>query len=101
MATAPRSVLVVVPGHGEPTRSHVTIANLRRIRAMHVSITCWMFVYGSKMTDNMLPERFPQCRFKRNEGLWMHHLRRMNVSIVTGSTGRRHQQQGRLPPPGS
>ena len=40
-------LLVVVPGHGEPSRSHVTLANLARIERMRVQHTCLMFAYGT------------------------------------------------------
>lgn len=68
-------ILVVVPGHGIPERSHVVQANLRRIAAQRVCATCLMFVYNNKLSNNTLAERFPTCRFTRQEGFWMHHLR--------------------------
>jgi hypothetical protein len=53
-ASASPRILVVVPGHGEATRSHVTQANLARIERMRVRTTCWMYVYGTKLSDEML-----------------------------------------------
>ena len=76
-------ILVVVPGHGEPSRSHVTMSNLARIRRMDVDTTCLMYAYGHKLTDALAAERFPGCRVvMRQQGLWMHHLRRVPASDV-------------------
>ena len=78
----PPRILVVVPGHGEPHRSWVTMGNLARLATMRIVTTCWMFVYGIKMSDELLTARFPQCTFTRQSGLWMHHLRALPLPVV-------------------
>lgn len=75
-------ILIVVPGHGEPKRSHVTLANLARIERMRVHITCMMFVFGTKLTPELAASRFPQCSIKRQDGYWMHHLRQVPEADV-------------------
>lgn len=75
-------LLVVVPGHGEPSRSHVTLSNLARIERMRVRHTCLMFLYGDKLSTELASTRFPQCRMQRQQGYWMHHLRRVSVADV-------------------
>ena len=81
LSSLPR-ILVVVPGHGEPTRTHVVQSNLRRIAAMRVITSCLMFVYGSKITDADLMARYQSCRFVRQSGFWMHHLNAVPAADV-------------------
>ena len=75
-------ILVVVPGHGEPARSHVVEGNLHRIALMRVVTTCLMFTYGTKISDETLALRFPSCRVLRQDGYWMHHLRGVPIAEV-------------------
>ena len=75
-------LLVVVPGHGEPSRSHVTLSNLARIERMRVRHTCLMFLYGDKLSTELASTRFPQCRMQRQQGYWMHHLRQVPIADV-------------------
>ena len=57
----PPSILVVVPGHGEPVRSHVTIANLARIARMHVRISHVSNIYHDFLCCCQEVERAEKC----------------------------------------
>ena len=42
---------------------------------MSVNVSCVMFVYGSKISDDEFATRYAGCRLVRQSGFWMHHLR--------------------------
>ena len=75
-------VLVIVPGHGLPERSHVVHRNLERMAAMRIITTCVMFIYGLKLDNATLAVRFPSCRLTWQQGYWMHHLRAVRTADV-------------------
>jgi hypothetical protein len=72
------SVLLAVPGHGNPERTPLLKASLEALHqsaaSQNIPLLCVVYVWRIELVQNVTLELRDLCTVEYSEGLWTHHL---------------------------
>jgi hypothetical protein len=72
------SVLLAIPGHGNPERTPLLKASLEALQrsaaSQNMPLVCVVYVWRKEFVQNVTMELLELCIVEYSEGLWTHHL---------------------------